>query len=74
MPLDKEPKQDIKGRHAGNRMTKVGCSSRTASPLLAIPIIDAELAVIRREGPDVLEGRWMATKCDIMGWNKTAEA
>lgn len=53
-----------------NEMTKVALHSKTVYPLLAIPITDTEMDLVRRVGVEALEDCWMAAEYDVLDWNR----
>jgi hypothetical protein len=55
-------------------MTKVALSSKTIYPLLAIPITNSEMELVRRDGSEALEDRWVAANCDVLQWNRKGAA
>ena len=58
----------------GAGMTKVSLSTKTLYPLLAIPITEDEMQLVRREGSEALEDRWVEADCDTFDWNRKGDA
>ena len=51
-------------------MTRVVLRDRTIYPLLAVPITDGELELVRREGADALTDRWVRESTDVLDWSR----
>jgi len=51
-------------------MTKVPLPSKTVYPLLAIPITEAEMGLVLRDGSEALTHLWETSNCDVLEWNR----
>ena len=51
-------------------MTRVTLTDRTIYPLLAVPITDEELELVKSRGADVLEERWIRSSTDVLDWSR----
>lgn len=51
-----------------NRMTKVALSNRTIFPLLAVPVTDGVLSLVRDRGEGELRARWVSSSTDVLDW------
>ena len=53
-----------------NGMTEVELSDRTVYPLLAVPITDWELELVKDCGADALESKWLERSTDVLDWER----
>jgi hypothetical protein len=53
-----------------DRMTKVELSDRTIYPLLAVPITEEELDLVRSSGADELQELWERSLTDVLDWTR----
>jgi hypothetical protein len=58
----------------GGRMTKVALTDRAIYPLLAVPITDGELRLVREHGVDELQARWERQSTDVLDWGRAGVA
>jgi len=56
------------------RLTKVALADRTVYPLLAVPITDGELRLVRDYGVDELQDRWERQSTDALDWGRAGIA
>src|SRR4051812_47331978 len=56
------------------RLTKVALADRTVYPLLAVPITDGELQLVRDHGAEALQDRWERQSTDVLDWGRTGIA
>ena len=54
----------------GERMTRVELSDRVVYPLLAVPISEPELKLLKQEGDEALEAVWESAGTDVLSWTR----
>jgi len=55
-------------------MSRVTLGEKVIHPLLAVPISEAESALIADKGMEALEAKWLRQKCDVLDWGRSGAA